>query len=115
MDMLEEAVPRLKEAGLLEGAYVYGFDECEENEYAAIADIFGEIKRRWPEVKTMTTAYDYTYGLKTGLADVVDVWVPLTMKYDEMLANVGLARARGEDVWWYVCLAPASSVCQPVC
>jgi hypothetical protein len=106
MDMLEEAVPRLKKAGLLEGAYVYGFDECNQNEYAAIADIFGEIKRRWPELQTMTTAYDYTYGLKTGLADVVDIWVPLTPKYDQTLDQVRLAHTRGENIWWYVCVAP---------
>jgi hypothetical protein len=109
MEMLEEAVPRLKKAGLLEGAYVYGFDECEENEFAAIKDIFGEIKKRWPELKTMTTAYDYTYGLKTGLADVVDIWVPLTPKYDETREQIKQARQKGENVWWYVCMVPGPS------
>ncbi len=106
MKQLEEAVPRLKQAGLLDGAFVYGFDECEENEFAAIKDIFSEIKKRWPELKTMTTAYDYTYGIKTGLADVIDIWVPLTQKYDKTMDQIKLARQRGEEVWWYVCMGP---------
>jgi hypothetical protein len=106
LDLLAEAVPRLKQAGLLDGAYVYGFDECDENEFAAIRDIFGTIKKRWPELKTMTTAYDYTYGIKTGLAEVVDIWVPLTQKYDQTIDQIERARQRGEAVWWYVCVAP---------
>jgi hypothetical protein len=104
--MLEEAVPRLEKAGLLDGAYVYGFDESDDNEFAAIKDIFGEIKKRWPQLKIMTTAYDYTYGLKTGLADVVDIWVPLTSKYEESFEQIKKARLRGENVWWYICMAP---------
>lgn len=106
MNALEKWVPIYEKAGLLDMAYLYGFDEIGANEFAAVKDIFGEIKKRYPRISLMTTAYDHTFGRDSGLDEVVDVWVPLTPKFEESANAREQARARGRHVWWYICCAP---------
>jgi hypothetical protein len=103
---LADYVPKLEKAGLLSMAYIYGFDEVSPNQFAAMKDIFGEIKRRYPAIPLITTAYDRSYGRDTGLDGCVDVWVPLTPAYGSTAAAVAAARSRGRQVWWYVCCGP---------
>jgi hypothetical protein len=52
----------------------------------------------------MTTGRDPSFGIDSGLADEVDIWVPLTPAYDLQLAQA--ARNRGKEVWWYICISP---------
>ena len=75
-------IAELKARGLFPYAYVYGFDEIKEEKFAEMREVFGEVHRRYPGLKTMTTAIDGSYGRKTGLREVVDIWVPLTDWYD---------------------------------
>ena len=103
---LDAFVPKLKESGLFDMAYIYGFDEVQPNQFAAMKDIFGEIKRRYPGIPLMTTAYDHSYGRKSGLDESVDIWVPLTPKYETTADEVKAARERGREVWWYICCGP---------
>ncbi len=104
--LLDAYVPKLKAEGLLDMAYIYGFDEINANQFAAVKDIFGEIKKRYPTIPLMTTAYDHSYGWDTGLDPFVDIWVPLTPKYAESAAAIVAARQRGRRVWWYICCGP---------
>ncbi|MBN1435792.1 MAG: DUF4091 domain-containing protein [Sedimentisphaerales bacterium] len=106
LDILEDYVPRLEEAGLLDYAYIYGFDEVESNQFAAMQDMFGEIKSRYPMIPLMTTARDYTCGLVSGLDTVVDIWVPYIEYYEENASSIAAARSRGRQVWWYICCVP---------
>jgi len=106
LDLLATYVPKLEKAGLLDMAYIYGFDEIRANQFAAVKDIFGEIKKRYPTIPLMTTAYDHSYGRDTGLDEFVDIWVPLTQKYGETGPAIAAARQRGRQVWWYVCCGP---------
>jgi hypothetical protein len=87
-------------------AYIYGFDEVSANQFAAIKDIFGEIKKRYPAIPLMTTAYDHSYGRDTGLDPYVDIWVPLTPRFGETAPAIAAARQRGRQVWWYICCGP---------
>lgn len=103
---LDAFIPELKKTGLFEMAYIYGFDEVRPNQFAAMKDIFGEIKRRYPDIPIMTTAYDHSYGAETGLDEYVDIWVPLTPKYEQTAGAVEAARRRGREVWWYICCGP---------
>jgi hypothetical protein len=103
---LADYVPKLEKEGLLSMAYIYGFDEVNPNQFAAMKDIFGEIKRRYPTIPVMTTAYDHSYGRDTGLDACVDIWVPLTPKYGSTTDAIAAARGRGRQVWWYVCCGP---------
>jgi hypothetical protein len=104
--LLDAYVPKLKKEGLLDLAYIYGFDEIPPNQFAAVKDIFGEIKRRYPTVPLMTTAYDQSHGRDTGLDPYVDIWVPLTPKFGETTPAIEAARKRGRQVWWYICCQP---------
>jgi hypothetical protein len=102
-------VPRLQAEGLLEYAYLYGYDEVPAKAFAVIARVFGEIKKAYPALPLMTTAYDDGFGLDSGLAGVVDWWVPLTPKFDP--ERVARARAAKMDVWWYICIGPKHPYC----
>jgi hypothetical protein len=106
---LEYWLPRLREEGLLEYAYLYGYDEVPATSFAVIAKVFGALKQAYPELPLMTTAYDDGFGLDSGLAAAVDWWVPLTPKYDP--ERVAKARAAGMDVWWYICIGPKHPYC----
>lgn len=99
--MVDEIVPKLKAAKLYDKSYVYGFDETGAGYYPAMKDIFGEIKSKYPDLKILTTARDYSYGRESGV-DAVDAWCPLTPDYD--LRWVKDAHSRGKQVWFYVCL-----------
>jgi len=106
---LEYWVPRLQADGLLEYAYLYGYDEVPARTFPVIAKVFGAIKAAYPQMPLATTAYDDSFGLSTGLAGKVDWWVPLTPKYDP--ERVAAARAKGMDVWWYICIGPKHPYC----
>ena len=106
LDTLAAYVPELQKEGLLNMAYIYGFDEVSKNQFAAIKDIYGEIKKRYPKIPLMTTGYDESLGRESGLDSVVDVWVPLTAKYDKIGPQIEAARKRGRQVWWYICCGP---------
>lgn len=105
-DSLEPTVRFLRSRGLLPRTFIYGFDEATGADFANLRAAFGYMKRRFPDVKTATTAKDPSYGLETGLDEVVDIWVPLTALYDEDAAAA--ARARGKEVWWYICIGPTA-------
>jgi len=100
---LDAVVPQLKANGLYKKAYLYGFDEIGPESYSAMKDIFGAIKAKYPDLPIMTTGRDHTYGEASGI-DAVDAWVPLTPYYDVERAQK--ARARGKQVWWYICIVP---------
>ncbi|MFO8079098.1 MAG: DUF4091 domain-containing protein [Armatimonadota bacterium] len=102
-ETLDPYVEQLREAGLAEKGYFYGWDERGEEYFDEIARVGRFIDERYPEIPLMTTTYEHTYGLESGL-DEVDIWVPLTPRYDRELAEA--ARERGKSVWWYICIGP---------
>lgn len=106
LDTLAEYIPKLKAAGLFDMAYVYCFDEITQNAHSAAIDMLREIKKRWPKLRIMTTAYDSTFGLKSGLDKYIDIWVPGTLVYEKNIEQVEKARARGKKIWWYVANGP---------
>jgi hypothetical protein len=102
--LLQERVPPLKEAGLYRLAYLYGFDEVNDEVFPRIREVFGKVHSLYPGLPTMTTGYDNTFGRTTGLRDYVDIWVPLIPRYD--MVEAGRLRAEGKDLWWYLCVGP---------
>lgn len=109
--ILESIIPEIRKRGLMPCAYVYGFDEVKPEKFPQMKDVFGDIKTRWPDLQIMTTAYDHSFGLESGLADVVDIWVPLTPRYVANIGNVERARAQGRQIWWYTCCGPRHPYC----
>jgi hypothetical protein len=106
LDQLALRVPQYLQAGILDRGYIYAFDEVHENTFAAVKDIFQEIRKRYPQIPILTTARDPSFGLETGLDEVVDAWAPLLHVYDDQEQERVAARARGRQVWWYVCVSP---------
>jgi hypothetical protein len=103
-EVLDPYVAELRKRGLAEKAYLYGFDEIGGEMYAVVKKVFGFLKDRYPEIPTMTTGRDPSFGVNSGLEEEVDIWVPLTPAYDIDLAHK--ARKGGKEVWWYICISP---------
>lgn len=85
-------------------AYIYGYDEVKEDTFDRMRRVLGAVRKRYPGVPIMTTAYDPSFGRDTVLGEVIDIWVPLTDWYD--LDAARRLRAEGKKMWWYVCISP---------
>lgn len=101
---LTEFVPRIRQAGLFDLAYLYGFDEIKADKFKEARELFEEARRLVPGLPTMTTAQDHSFGKESGLREAVDIWVPLTPNYDVLEAEE--LRREGKQMWWYICIVP---------
>ncbi|MHC4498175.1 MAG: immunoglobulin domain-containing protein, partial [Planctomycetota bacterium] len=93
--------------GRLDQLYVYGYDEATPDKFQEMYDTFSHIHNTYPGLRTMTTAYDMSFGTSTStsfLRPVVDIWVPWTPSYDMDAAEA--LRAEGKDMWWYIAVGP---------
>jgi len=93
--------------GRLAETYVYGYDEATSDKFQAMYNTFSAIHADYPGVRTMTTAYDFSFGTSPAtyyLRDAVDVWVPTTTTYSKSAAEA--LRAEGKDMWWYIAEGP---------
>lgn len=95
---------RARELGLLDTAYVYGFDESPREKWATLAACADAIHREFPGLKVMTTTHDPAYGLRDMFKNV-DIWCPVINFYDA--GQAAEARRQGRKVWWY--LSPSAS------
>lgn len=102
--LLQKRMPPLKEAGIDHLAYIYGFDEVNDETFPKIKELFGAVHSLYPHLPRMTTAYDNTFGRTTGLRDYIDIWVPLVPEYNMLEAQ--RLRAEGKEMWWYICVGP---------
>ncbi len=103
IDRLDRYVAKLREHGLTGRAYVYTFDERGEDFYPVIEDFFGMVKRRYPEIPTLTTA-KIPQDPKVMRRLHVDWNCPLTPAY--RFEEAEKCRAAGLQVWAYVCMGP---------
>ncbi len=103
MAFLRPRYRKAKELGLLDHAYIYGCDENPADVFPQVERTAAMIKAEFPDVPVMTTTYDHSYGLDSGITSV-DAWCPLTPRFDP--AKAAKARARGKEVWWYICCGP---------
>jgi hypothetical protein len=87
----------------LDEVFVYGYDEASLDKFQAMYDTFSAIHSSYPGLRTMTTAYDSTFGTSPGTAfvrSVVDIWCPTVPYYNSVAAES--LRAEGKDMWWYI-------------
>lgn len=103
LDRLSAAYAQAKACGLLDHAYIYGCDEVPTNHFARVEEAAALIKAACPGVPVMTTTYDHSFGMASGIGSV-DAFCPLTPKFDPTQAAA--ARAAGKQVWWYICCGP---------
>ena len=104
LEGLREAYRTAKNLGILDHAYIYGFDECQADQFPLLEKTAQTLRKEFPGVLLMTTSYDHSFGCDTVVKSI-DAWCPLTPKFDP--AQAAKARAAGKQVWWYICCGPA--------
>jgi hypothetical protein len=100
---LRTAYQQAKALGVLDQAYIYGFDECPKEQFPLLEKTAQTLRREFPGTLLMTTSYDHSYGQETEVK-TIDAWCPLTPSFDP--AKAAKARAAGKQVWWYICCGP---------
>ncbi len=106
LEQVRNAYQKCQEAGIVDKAYIYCYDEKPADMFPMILDSLRKVRQAAPGVPTYTTLYDGTFGRDNGLDEVIDAWIPLTVSYGRNKDNAALARARGEKVGRYVCCTP---------
>ena len=105
---LSPLVTELRYRKLLDGAYIYGFDERGKEFYKGIERLWLRWRRDFPDVPMMTTAYMFRDMAKGEVESdelyATDWHCPLTSVYDESIAEK--YRKHGKKVWWYVSCVP---------
>ena len=104
LDTIRYWKPILQKEGLWEYAQVYGFDEMPTEAFPVVKKIFGAVKKEFPDLPIATTAYDHSLGTKSVLGSVVDIFIPLTSRFDQ--ATVKKSRSMKHKIWWYICVIP---------
>ena len=106
----KSTIPRLrkryeqaKAENLLQDAYIYGCDEVYPQFFKNIEWAVSCLKREFPDVPLMSTAYDGNYGVGSVLSGI-DWFTPTPDKFDPKKAQK--AREQGRQVWWYICCNP---------
>jgi len=100
---LRVAYDKAKALGLLDHAYIYGFDERGRDQFPLLEKCAQGLRRAFPDVLLMTTSYDHSFGLDS-VVKTIDAWCPLTPRFD--MEQAVKARAAGRHVWWYICCGP---------
>ncbi|RKN84524.1 glycoside hydrolase domain-containing protein [Paenibacillus ginsengarvi] len=95
-----DAMAEYEQAGLADKAYIYGFDETRTEYNALVKEILRQIKARFPNVPVMSTYLDSTLGAQSGLAGLIDIWVPGVQAINHNARAT--AQQRGDQVYWYL-------------
>ncbi len=90
---------KLKDLGLIDKAFLYWFDEPTPAVYLNIKKTNQRIRKAAPGLRRMLTEEP----VKELYGDV-DVWVPLTSRFDPSIGRRRLAK--GDTIWWYLCTGP---------
>ena len=105
---LDPFVAEIRKNGLVKDAYVYGFDEREQNYFAGIDAFWQKFRKDFPDIPLMTTAkmYQYLAEGKTNTEHLVttDWYCPTTPRYK--METSEYLRSLGKQVWWYTCCNP---------
>lgn len=99
---LKPTVTALRDAGLLDRTYVYGFDENPPSCEPMVRKLFGATKKEFPD---LTTAAVLNWNpMPTDLP--VDIWV---LQYEDFDAETSAEwLAAGKQQWHYHCIEPHS-------
>ena len=97
------AYTKAKALGLLNHAYIYGFDERGKDQFPLLEQCAQRLREAFPEVELITTSYDASFG-QDSVVKTIDAWCPLTPSYNQKQAE--RARAAERRVWWYICCGP---------
>ncbi|MEF3303797.1 FIMAH domain-containing protein [Paenibacillus sp. GYB003] len=100
LNTIGAAMVEYEKAGLAHKAYIYGFDETRSEYNRLVKEILRQLKARFPNVPVMSTYLDRTLGAQSGLAGMIDIWVPGVEAIDHTARQT--AQERGDLVYWYL-------------
>ena len=100
MDILSPVVEKYTAAGILGNMFVYGFDEVDSECEQSIRNVYGAIKTKWPQLRTVATL---NWLPATNLP--LDVWVLQYEYYNP--EDTAKWVAAGKEQWWYHCIEPS--------
>ena len=89
--------------GLPSTAYIYGIDEPSPEGYPFVRDIYQRARKAAPDFPIMQTV---NHRIPKELAGTVDIWCPLSARYDDGIDFYKERLAAGEKLWLYVCCGP---------
>jgi endonuclease/exonuclease/phosphatase family metal-dependent hydrolase len=101
-DYVSQLETHLDEAGLLDEAFVYWFDEPDPKDYEFVSDGFKRLEQYAPRLRRMITEEPNDGFL--GAVPPIDIWCPVSHNFSEDAANARMDL--GERFWWYVCCGP---------
>jgi len=97
---LEKYVPPITDAGFLDRAVVYGWDERGKEFYGEVRKGAEFLAKEFPGVRLMMAGTDSSCGTASSLAGLSNIiYCPIMYKYDPQVAR--RARENGNSVWWY--------------
>ena len=106
-EIVDGILKRARAAGIPdEMLWFYGYDESGEDSRPEMIATSQKAKERYPQVRLMTTARFKDMGGDDELGQTIDAWCPLTPSYEKWTGAIAAARARGKEVWWYICVHP---------
>ena len=104
VDALRPLVSSLTQAGLIAGAYVYGFDERPPSYIQGIRQVFGAVKQAFPGLRTMAVL-----RWAPPADSAIDVWVNLYSLWNETEAAHWRSLGGRREAWAYHCISPRPS------
>ena len=113
--MVDGILERAHKAGIPDEAlWFYGYDEATEDLRPEMVAKAKRIKELYPRILIMTTAGIYhpsnhrfdDFGSRDELGTLIGAWVPTTPSYERFPEAIAAARARGQEVWWYIANVP---------
>ena len=102
LSILTPVVENYTAAGVLDHMFVYGFDEAPSTCEQSLRNVYGAIKTKWPQLRTMATL---NWLPASDLP--LDVWVIQYEFYDAARAKEWVDA--GKQQWWYHCIGPSGT------
>lgn len=102
--MMMPLANHLREKGWSHEAYMYWYDEPQPPTYPFVIEGMELIKANAPDVRRLLTPF----SVDSVLYRHVDIWCLMVSLYDyyPYWAGSQLRLDRGDETWWYACIAP---------
>ncbi|MDX9979042.1 MAG: DUF4091 domain-containing protein [Lentisphaeria bacterium] len=89
--------------GLPASAYIYGIDEPSPSGYPFVRSVYERARQVAPGFPVMQTV---NHTIPKELVGTVDIWCPLSARYDDGTDFYRERQAAGDQLWLYVCCGP---------
>lgn len=91
----------LRDKGWLSKGHVYVYDEPVPEQYEQVAGLCVQVHEAGQDVRVLLTEQP-----EKPLYGHVDIWCPCLHIFADSIDECRKRQQQGDEVWWYVCLAP---------